>query len=513
MERYDIIVIGSGLGGLAAAARLTQMGRRVLVLERNAEFGGAATVYRHGRLAIEASLHETDDLGIHDREHGMLHLMGVADRLQQVPIPEVCEVRSALLSSPFQLPAGFKAATAATEAAFPLHAKAVRRYFAAVEAIPRAMHALGDDSDHRLRELLGSVLDGDMWQLLKRIRSNTLDVFDELFGDAEAPKIALAASLAYLDDDPKRLWFPVFALVQASFLREGGRYFVGGSRALTQGLVEVVEAGGGRAIAQAEAVAIVLDEHGRASGVRFRNAAGVEEDAACRAVLGNAAPSVLAEMLPAPQRAAFTEPYRSLEPSISLFAMAFGVSRPPADFGVTAYSTFVMPDWMKRLDQFVENGPLLGSDPGDRVPYYVLVDYNRVATGLNEEGLHLMSVTGIDRLSHWEGMSSEQMKVRKERWMDAVVADLDRHYPGISSSIMQREMSTALTMRRFLNTPQGSVYGFAPSVARFARTPSAKTAVEGLFLASAYTGSGGFRGSMMGGLIAAKEAGQYLAQA
>jgi phytoene dehydrogenase-like protein len=47
---WDAIVIGSGLGGLAAAAAFANKGKRVLVLERLANFGGAATVYRHGLL-------------------------------------------------------------------------------------------------------------------------------------------------------------------------------------------------------------------------------------------------------------------------------------------------------------------------------------------------------------------------------------------------------------------------------------------------------------------------------
>jgi all-trans-retinol 13,14-reductase len=55
---FDAIAIGSGLGGLTAAALFARAGHKVLVLERNQSFGGAATVYHHGALAIEASLHE-----------------------------------------------------------------------------------------------------------------------------------------------------------------------------------------------------------------------------------------------------------------------------------------------------------------------------------------------------------------------------------------------------------------------------------------------------------------------
>ena len=67
-RQFDAIVIGSGLGGLTAAALYARAGHRVLVLERNQNFGGAATVYQHGELAIEASLHEIDGLDAEDPE-------------------------------------------------------------------------------------------------------------------------------------------------------------------------------------------------------------------------------------------------------------------------------------------------------------------------------------------------------------------------------------------------------------------------------------------------------------
>lgn len=45
MPQWDVIVVGAGLGGLSAAARLVQQGRRVLVLEKNTHPGGTAYVY------------------------------------------------------------------------------------------------------------------------------------------------------------------------------------------------------------------------------------------------------------------------------------------------------------------------------------------------------------------------------------------------------------------------------------------------------------------------------------
>ena len=70
--------------------------------------------------------------------------------------------------------------------------------------------------------------------------------------------------------------------------------------------------------------------------------------------------------------------------------------------------------------------------------------------------------------------------MRKERWMDRIVADLDRQFPGIAAAIVHREMSTSETFQQYLNTPGGSLYGFAPESRGF--MPLAVTAIDGLKL-------------------------------
>jgi all-trans-retinol 13,14-reductase len=49
---WDTIVIGAGLGGLTAAAKLVRSGKRVLVLDRNPHPGGTAYNYRRGQFVF-----------------------------------------------------------------------------------------------------------------------------------------------------------------------------------------------------------------------------------------------------------------------------------------------------------------------------------------------------------------------------------------------------------------------------------------------------------------------------
>jgi phytoene dehydrogenase-like protein len=56
-DRYDIIVIGSGLGGLTAANRLAKCGHSVLLLEQHIHLGGLAAWFKRGGHTFDVSLH------------------------------------------------------------------------------------------------------------------------------------------------------------------------------------------------------------------------------------------------------------------------------------------------------------------------------------------------------------------------------------------------------------------------------------------------------------------------
>ncbi len=56
-EQYDVIVIGSGLGGLTSANRLARAGHEVLLLEHHTKLGGLATWFKRKGHVFDVSLH------------------------------------------------------------------------------------------------------------------------------------------------------------------------------------------------------------------------------------------------------------------------------------------------------------------------------------------------------------------------------------------------------------------------------------------------------------------------
>lgn len=505
---YDAIVIGSGLGGLTAGALAARAGARVLVLEQHKIFGGAATVFSRKDLRVEVGLHEIDGLDDGDIKRGLFERLDIPAHVRFVPVPEFYSVRHRSLGDePFVMPEGIEAARRAAGERFPHHGAALRTWFDILDIIRRKLHVLTDNQDKTWWWLLnGPLFPVRFWPVIRYERTTVGAFLQRLFGDDEAVKLALCGNLNYFTDTLE-MSLLFFAAAQASYYR-GGHYIRGGSQVLSDYLAGLVRDAGGITLTGRPVVGILVDG-GRAVGVQHTNREGEDlQDARAPVLFGNAAPMVLAEMLPAPHKDDFASDYADKPLSTSLWSVYLGLDRSPNELGMEHYSNFVFPDWMKGLGDLAASGKLLATVPGGRVPFYVAVNYDKLDHGLADAGRSLVVLCGVDRLANWDSLDREAYKARKAAWLEAIIDDLLRVYPDLRDHIIYREMATAKTVHRYLKTPGGAVYGFKqlPSVAGRHR-PGAKTCMPGLYLASAFAQpGGGFTGAMLAGQNAFQEA-------
>jgi phytoene dehydrogenase-like protein len=470
MARYDVVVIGAGLGGLTAGAILAREGRKVLVIERSNSVGGAASSYKVGDLFVEGSLHATSDPhDPRDPKHNALRRAGVLEAVQWIPAGSFYQVRGGPLGQPFVLPDNPAGA---------------RR--ALVERFPEAQAELAQLLDE-MDSLEGAGCTTDSLSLAQKL--------DELFDDNEAVKCAVAANLAYYHDDPATLGWPQFAAAQGCFLRGGARYIQGGSQRLSSALARAIRAAGGEVLLRRIASSVTLNADGAAAGVGHTATDGSDPQSVEAAfVICNAAPATLAGLLPAEASQRLSESYATLTPSISLFALTLGLSRPPGEFGVGSYSTQLLPDWMKTLADYAQGTGLMAGEPSGRMPPLAIVDYAAIESGVPAPP-YVLSVVGPDQLSNWNESDADAYRAKRARWQDAIVAYLDRHFPGLAGAVTHSSFNTAMSVRQYLNAPEGAVYGFAPTPSGAeAGGRSPRTVVPGLYLASAYAGLGGYTG-------------------
>src|SRR5471030_1932211 len=338
MARYDVVVIGAGLGGLTAGAILAREGRKVLVIERSNSVGGAASSYKSGDLFVEGSLHETSDPHHpRDPKHSVLTRAGVIDAVKWIPSGVFYEARGGPLERPFLMPDNFDAARRALSERFPEARAGIDQLLGEMERIALAMGTLsqGGLTFKSRRETLSALL-----QLVPAIgdwRLSLSQKLDRVFGDNEAVKCALAANLSYYHDDPATLWWIFFAMAQGGYLLSGGRYVQGGSQRLSSALARAIKVAGGEVIVRRLVSGIAVDQEGRATTVTHTARDGSDPKVVeGLRIISNAAPATLAPLLPAAVAQKLTEGYVQRAPSILLFALTLGLSKPPREFGISA---------------------------------------------------------------------------------------------------------------------------------------------------------------------------------
>src|ERR1044072_9189172 len=104
MARYDVVVIGAGLGGLTAGAILARAGRKVLVIERSNSVGGAASSYKSGDLFVEGWLHETSNPNDpRDPKHDALLRAAVLEAVKWIPGGQFYEARGGAPGRPLAM--------------------------------------------------------------------------------------------------------------------------------------------------------------------------------------------------------------------------------------------------------------------------------------------------------------------------------------------------------------------------------------------------------------------------
>lgn len=475
---WDAIVIGSGLGGLSAAAKLARSGLRVLVLEQHVYAGGYAHSFPRkvpGTRIVydfDVALHQTGDLAEGRVMKAWLEEVGVLPRVSLRRFDQA--YRTIGPAHDLMIPADIDAYERLLVREFPDQAPGIRDLFATMRRID--VGKAGGSAN----ETAIAAMELTLQELVEQ------HVRDERI-------LCIFASLwSYLGNVPQHCSAFAYAVVWCS-LHIGGCFFVrGGGQALSKAFVSSIEENGGRVLVRTE-VEQILTELGHVTGV------ATKERGTFRApiVISNASALTTFHQLLDDQSLCETDAKvaDALPLSASIHQAYVGIRGNAAELGLPERSRFVV----RRYD-FEEEWAAL--ERGDyRSQGWLIGNHSVADPGQAPEGRSILLAATMAKGSEWVALAPQEYAERKNELQEYFVDRIAEAIPDVRDRIEIIETGTPHTMERYSLNPHGAIYGYgftkeSHSILR----PQPRTSVPGLFLAGAWTyPAAGFEGAMLSG--------------
>lgn len=487
---YDAIIVGAGLGGLSAGARLAKAGYKILLLEQHRVVGGCATAFKRKDTIFEVGLHETGSVA-NPETIERFKKMGIYDKVEFVRVPEFYRIRKGDLD--VVVPDSVEEARVALLNSFPNDKKAVNQYFDDLLTIT----AQGKLLLQPIKKLLATApfIIYKVRKLLK-YRKWTVGQYMDHLTDNEDLKFALIANLGYYDHDPYTLSFLFFVFAQSSYLQGGGWFIKGGSQKLSDAFAEVIQEHEGE-IKLKSLVTEILIENNTAKGVSYTYK-GEKYKAYGRTIIANAPlPTVVNSLIPALKHSKAQQQLSKLTIPNSLITIYLSFTESISEYFDHRYSTFYYEDDVNDLHEF---GQLESSDDYERKGF-VFVDYDAIDSELG----HTASICGIDYLKNWKDLNEEEYQQKKEEVMNIFIRRLNERHPSIATKIKFKEISTPKTIVHYTLNPHGTVYGYAQTPLQAFRSKDRYIKIGNLYFASAWVMAGGFGGAIGNGYLCASK--------
>ncbi len=511
-ERWDAIVIGSGLGGLTCAAYLCAIGKRTLVLEAHYVAGGNSQAFRRQirdrQYEFDVGVHYIGECGPDGLITQMLNGLGLAERIVFRPLDPDGYSTLYFPGLTFRVPASWDRYRTRLLDTFPEEK----------EPLGKVVDVLRQVAEQGRRFQRGELALEDMAGEAPLFLQWGLRPVTDLFAEHGISEAASAVLLGEQGDyavRPSKTPTALAAGLTDHYMR-GAFYPEGGGQAMAGRLVEAIRAYGGEVRTRAP-VKRVRVEGGRAVGVELEKT-GAELDAPI--VVSNAdLKRTVLELVGEEHFAAETvERVRGFRMSLPLFAVYAGL-----DVDLVAEGLPNTNHWLwgstdiEGIYAQVEDGQL----PDENLAYVTVTslrdpESRHIApegyTNLQVMTLvpHDYDVWNVERGPAEGGRyhRDPEYRRRKTDLMEELLETAERVVPGLREHTHWKEAATPVTQERFTHSTGGTSYGIEYATdqmgpARIGYT----TDVEGLFLCGASTPAGhGIANVMFSGLRAAEAA-------
>ena len=469
--RYDVVIIGSGFGGLVCAHLLAKAGKRVLVLERQLQPGGCIQSYQRKGQAFDTGLHYVGGLGEGQKLNRIFSHLGLMRLPWHRLDPEGFDLVT-IGEETFAFAEGYDQFVDKLATHFPKEREALQQYVQTLQQTEAV--AFGSN---------------DAYQLFG---TSAYDYLTRTFND---PLLINVLSGSALKMELRQASLPLFTFAHgnSSFIQSSWR-LQGDGNLIVKSLIDDIRSFGGEVICQAE-VDELIEKDGRIIAAHSTNGETYEGDVFISDIYPSLTFSLVKDS--AVLRNLFRRRMSNMENT----------------FGIFTASLMLKPDTLPYFNhnKFVYRQPNVWTfyeEPGS-------VGGLMISCRVPEEGTY---ATQIDLLTPmpWRvcepwadtqiGRRGADYLALKARYADECITLAETVIPGLREMISQTYTSTPLTYRDYTLTPNGSAYGVRRDCRNLVITMlSPRTPIPNLMLTGQNLMLHGLEGVSMTALLTCQE--------
>ena len=502
-RKYDVIVIGSGIGSLTAATLLAKSGKKALILERHYTAGGFTHIFKRKNYEWDVGIHYIGEVQRPNSAIKKLFDYITDGKLQWADMGEVYD-RVIIGDNTYDFMQGVKNFKAQMKVYFAEERLAIDRY---VDLVFQANKAMGK---FYINKTLPSWMSGWLGVFLKKGYLNfsdktTYEVLSSLTKNEALIKV-LTAQYGDYGLPPRQSSFAMHASVVKHYF-EGGSFPIGGSGAIISTVNDVLETHGAQIMTNAE-VAEIRIAQGKVLGVRMQDGKDIDAD---QVVSGVGIFNTYEQLIPETTRGKynFESQLSKIQPSVGHGCLYIGLKGSPESLKLPKNNLWIYPEGIDH-DQAVADY-LKDQERPFPVVYISFPSAKDPSWNARYPGLSTIDVITLlpyETFTKWEGTQwmhrGAEYEALKKQITQRLLAHLFEQLPHLKDCVDHYELSTPLTTKNFVNYQKGELYGIDHSPSRYRQKfLQPRTPIKGLYLTGQDIVTAGVGGALFSGLITA----------